>query len=300
MVRNGKISQAPLSCLKWIDDTPRLLGELDVPKFNNHQVFMWECPDLMKLGNKDIFIWSPQGKARETHQFQNNYHATYAIGQLNQHTFDAEYIAELDQGFDFYAPQTFSGLENKENTILLGWIGLPDLTYPTNQFKWHSALTMPREIQLKNNQLFQRPIKKIYENMTALSSLTLKGKMEVEHLDRAYLKFDAQNRSFTLDFFFNKAKEKLSLSYENGLICLDRHQSTQTELMIKFGSQRYCKVHELHTIEIFFDRSIVEIFLNNGEKTMTSRFFIADRENVIVTNRSLNIEIGFPKHIQYS
>ena len=282
-----------------LDDTPRLLGELDVPKFNNHQVFMWECPDLMKLGNKDIFIWSPQGKARETHQFQNNYHATYAIGQLNQYTFDAEYIAELDQGFDFYAPQTFSGLENKENTILLGWIGLPDLTYPTNQFKWHSALTMPREIQLKNNQLFQRPIKKIYENMTALSSLTLKGKMEVEYLDQAYLKFDVQNRSFTLDFFSNKAKEKLSLSYENGLICLDRHQSTQTELMIKFGSQRYCKVHELHTIEIFFDRSIVEIFLNNGEKTMASRFFIADRENVIVTNRSLNIEIGFPKHIQY-
>ena len=78
-------------------------------------------------------------------------------------------------------------------------------------------------------------------------------------------------------FLSNKAKEKLSLSYENGLICLDRHQSTQTELMIKFGSQRYCKVHELHTIEIFFDRSIVEIFLNNGEKTMTSRFFIADR-----------------------
>ena len=282
-----------------LDDTPRLLGELDVPKFNNHQVFMWECPDLMKLGNKDIFIWSPQGKARETHQFQNNYHATYAIGQLHQYTFDAEYIAELDQGFDFYAPQTFSGLENKENTILLGWIGLPDLTYPTNQFKWHSALTMPREIQLKNNQLFQRPIKKIYENMTALSFLTLKGKMEVEHLDRAYLKFDAQNRPFTLDFFSNKAKEKLSLSYENGLICLDRHQSTQTELMIKFGSQRYCSVHQLHTIEIFFDRSIVEIFLNNGEKTMTSRFFIADRENVIVTNRSLNIEIGFPKHIQY-
>lgn len=282
-----------------LDDTPSLMGELDVPKFNNHQVFMWECPDLMKLGNKDIFIWSPQGKARETHQFQNNYHATYAIGQLHQYTFDAEYIAELDQGFDFYAPQTFSGLENKENTILLGWIGLPDLTYPTNQFKWHSALTMPREIQLKNNQLFQRPIKKIYENMTALSSLTLKGKMEVEHLDRAYLKFDAQNRPFTLDFFSNKAKEKLSLSYENGLICLDRHQSTQTELMIKFGSQRYCSVHQLHTIEIFFDRSIVEIFLNNGEKTMTSRFFIADRENVIVTNRSLDIEIGFPKYIQY-
>ena len=63
---------------------------------------------LLKLGYKDVFIWSPQGKDREAHQFQNNYQATYAVGKLADLTFEAEYIGELDQGFDFYAPQTFS------------------------------------------------------------------------------------------------------------------------------------------------------------------------------------------------
>ena len=59
-----------------LEDTPRLLGELSLPAFDNKNVFMWECPDLLKLGDKDVFIWSPQGKDREAHQFQNNYHAT--------------------------------------------------------------------------------------------------------------------------------------------------------------------------------------------------------------------------------
>ena len=71
-----------------------------MPAFDNKNVFMWECPDLLKIGDKDVFIWSPQGKDRETHQFQNNYHATYAVGKLTDLTFEAEYIGELDQGFD--------------------------------------------------------------------------------------------------------------------------------------------------------------------------------------------------------
>ncbi|BFU59673.1 glycoside hydrolase family 32 protein [Rodentibacter abscessus] len=282
-----------------LEDTPRLLGELSIPDFNNQNVFMWECPDLFKLGDKDIFVWSPQGKDRETHQFQNNYHATYAIGHLNRNTLETEYIAELDQGFDFYAPQTFGGLENKQSTIMFGWIGLPDLTYPTDKFKWHSSLTMPREVHIENNRLYQRPIAKIYENMTALSKQRLQGKTSIQDLDRAYLKFNAQNQPFDLSFFLNEKGETLRLSYQNGLICLDRSQSTQTKLMEKFGMQRYCEISKLHNVEIFFDRSIMEIFLNDGEKVMTSRFFIENRENIVVSDRELDIEEGYPKAIQF-
>ena len=30
-----------------LEDTPRLLGELSLPAFDNTNVFMWECPDLL-------------------------------------------------------------------------------------------------------------------------------------------------------------------------------------------------------------------------------------------------------------
>ena len=282
-----------------LEDTPRLLGELSLPAFDNKNVFMWECPDLLKLSDKDVFIWSPQGKDREAHQFQNNYHATYAVGKLTDLTFEAEYIGELDQGFDFYAPQTFGGLDNQTCTVLFGWIGLPDLTYPTDKFKWHSALTLPRELRLEGTKIYQRPIAKIDENLTALSALHLDEKADIANLDRAYVKFEANNQAFDLTFFQNEKGQSLRLSYENGLICLDRSQSEQTELMEKFDTKRFCEIENLQTVEIFFDRSIIEIFLNHGEKAMTSRFFIENRENTIASNRPLDLMIGYLPAIQY-
>ncbi|HBO38746.1 MAG TPA: fructosidase [Pasteurellaceae bacterium] len=281
-----------------LEDTPRLLGELHLPAFDNHNVFMWECPDLFKIGNKDIFVWSPQGKHQETRQFQNNYHAVYALGQLSDLNFNAEYIAELDQGFDFYAPQTFAGLNNQTDTIMLGWCGLPDLTYPTDKYKWHSMLTMPREISVKNNKLYQRPCAKIYQNLTALESISVQDKVIIKDLDRAYLKFNANNQPFTLDFFSNDQQQTLTLHYEQNRLCLDRSFTQQTDTMEKFGDKRYCEISHLQQVEIFFDRSIMEIFLNDGEKVMTSRFFIANRENVLKTDRTLQIEVGYPKEIE--
>ena len=282
-----------------LEGTPRLLGELSLPAFDNTNVFMWECPDLLKLGDKDVFIWSPQGKDREKHQFQNNYHATYAVGKLTDLTFEAEYISELDQGFDFYAPQTFGGLDNKTHAVLFGWIGLPDLTYPTDKFKWHSALTLPRELRLEDSKIYQRPIDKIYENLTALSALHLDKKENIANLDRAYLKFEVNNQAFDLNFFQNEKGQSLRLYYENGLVCLDRSQTEQTELMEKFDTKRFCEIENLQTVEIFFDHSIIEIFFNHGEKAMTSRFFIENRKNTITSNRPLDLMIGYLPAIQY-
>ena len=276
-----------------LEDTPRLLGELSLPTFDNKNVFMWECPDLLKIGDKDVFIWSPQGKDREAHQFQNNYHATYAVGKLTDLTFEAKYIGELDQGFDFYAPQTFAGLDNQAYAVLFGWIGLPDLTYPTDKFKWHSALTLPRELRLEGTKIYQRPIAKICENLTALSAFHLNGKADIANLDRAYLKFEVNNQAFDLTFFQNEKGQSLRLSYENGLICLDRSQSEQTELMEKFDTKRFCEIENLQTVEIFFDRSIIEIFLNHGEKAMTSRFFIENRKNTMTGSRPLDLMVGY-------
>ena len=83
------------------------------------------------------------------------------------------------------------------------------------------------------------------------------------------------------------------------MVCLDRSQSEQTELMEKFDTKRFCEVENLQTVEIFFDRSIIEIFLNHGEKVMTSRFFIENRENTITSNRPLDLMISYLPAIQY-
>ena len=71
------------------------------------------------------------------------------------------------------------------------------------------------------------------------------------------------------------------------------------ELMETFGSKRFCEIANLQTVEIFFDRSIVEIFFNHGEKAMTSRFFIENRKNTISSSRPLDLTIGYLPAIHY-
>lgn len=267
-----------------LQDTPRLIGELSVQDFNNEHVFMWECPDLFQLGGKDCFVWSPQGKLREANRFQNNYHATYALGKLTDNVLVAESIDELDYGFDFYAPQT---VQNSDR-ILFGWVGLPDLTYPTDEFKWHSMLTMPRQISVENGAIKQRPIVKT----STLQAVELSG--EIANLDTSYLQIQVENQPLDLTFF-----GQLQLSYANGKVTLDRSQTEQTDWMLKFDSVRHCEVEKLERIDIYFDRSVVEIFLNGGEKVMTSRFFIRQRTNSVSASRPMTAKIAqvMPIHL---
>ncbi|AHG74159.1 SacC protein [Mannheimia sp. USDA-ARS-USMARC-1261] len=267
-----------------LNDIPRLVAELDVNGFDNSNVFMWECPDLFRLGGKDLFVWSPQGKLRESHQFQNNYHATYAVGQLNGNSLNAEHIEELDYGFDFYAPQT---VENSDR-IMFGWVGLPDLTYPTDKYQWHSMLTMPRKLSLQNGKVVQQPI----VNLGEQQAVEMSENVAIDDLDTAYLQISVGNQPLVLDFFSNEQGQKLTIRFENGVFSLDRSQSEQTELMEKFGTVRHCKIEKLDTLDIFFDRSVVEIFLNGGEKVLTSRFFIANRENSVKSSRPLQARVA--------
>ncbi|MEG9487875.1 glycoside hydrolase family 32 protein [Mannheimia indoligenes] len=267
-----------------LNDTPRLVTELDVNGFDNSNVFMWECPDLFRLGGKDLFVWSPQGKLRESHQFQNNYHATYAVGRLNGNSLNAEHIEELDYGFDFYAPQT---VENSDR-IMFGWVGLPDLTYPTDKYQWHSMLTIPRKLSLQNGKVVQQPI----VNLGEQQAVEMSKNVAIDDLDTAYLQISVENQPLVLDFFSNEQGQKLAIRFENGVFSLDRSQSEQTELMEKFGTVRHCKIEKLDTLDIFFDRSVVEIFLNGGEKVLTSRFFIANRENSVKSSRPLQARVA--------
>lgn len=267
-----------------LNDMPRLIAELAVNDFDNSNVFMWECPDLFRLGGKDLFVWSPQGKLRESHQFQNNYHATYAVGQLNGNSLNAEHIEELDYGFDFYAPQT---VENSDR-IMFGWVGLPDLTYPTDKYQWHSMLTMPRKLSLKNGKVVQQPI----VNLDEQQAVEISENFAIDDLDTAYLQISLENQPLVLDFFSNEKGQKLTMRFENGVFSLDRSQSEQTELMEKFGTVRHCKIEKLDTLDIFFDRSVVEIFLNGGEKVLTSRFFIANRENSVKSSRAVYAKVA--------
>ncbi|MBU5909282.1 sucrose-6-phosphate hydrolase, partial [Vibrio cholerae O1] len=81
----------------------------------------------------------------------------YILGKfdIEKLTYEHENFVELDNGFDFYAPQTF--LDEKGRRVLIGWMGLPEIEYPTDNEGWAHCLTIPRVLNVENGQLKQRP-----------------------------------------------------------------------------------------------------------------------------------------------
>ncbi|WRN72414.1 hypothetical protein UM582_09955 [Staphylococcus aureus] len=51
----------------------------------------------------------------------------------------------------YYAPQTF--LDEKGQRVLIGWMGLPEIEYPTDNEGWAHCLTIPRVLNVENGQL---------------------------------------------------------------------------------------------------------------------------------------------------
>lgn len=70
-------------------------------------------------------------------------------------------IKLFDRGFDFYAPQSFE--DESGRRILIGWMGIPDADYtnPTEEAGWQHALTIPRELSVRDGKLIQEPIEEL-------------------------------------------------------------------------------------------------------------------------------------------
>ena len=69
---------------------------------------MWECPDVIRLTGKDVFVWSPQGLEPHGDACHNVFQTVYQLGTFTQ---DGRFVAddphslvELDAGFEYYAP----------------------------------------------------------------------------------------------------------------------------------------------------------------------------------------------------
>ncbi len=60
-------------------------------------------------------------------------------------------IIELDNGFD-YALKRFRWKKASTST-LIGWMGLPEIEYPTDNEGWAHCLTIPRVLNVENGQL---------------------------------------------------------------------------------------------------------------------------------------------------
>jgi len=254
-------------------------GELE---FTDKEMgFMIECPNLLVTKDAALLIFCPQGLEPAICSYQNIYPNTYVIGD----SYDSEAnsliqptaLKNLDEGFDVYATQAFQAPDNR--LLSISWVGLPEIDYPTDQEEWAHCLSSVKELLIKDKKLYQRPV-------AEMKQLRVGEAIEFNQDSDSFFETDTNQYELMLSFdplscgtltlFTNKEQNKgltINFDSQHGKITIDRSQAGAV-FGEEYGFVRSFSVEQKPLeLQIFVDSSIVEIFINEGEKVATMRVF---------------------------
>ena len=234
--------------------------------------YMWECPNLFTIDDKDILVFCPQGLKAQKYQYQNLYQAGYLIGQFNPDTLEFTHgeFHEFDMGFDFYAPQV---LVHENRHILIGWVGMPDKLqdYPTINDGWVHSLTLPRELILKNDKLYQRPISELNELNQNTTTKINTDKISLSTNKKLEISIPLKDiSSWQGKLKFNDEYILLTYDKNTSVFTIDRNQ-------LKLGGkgirQFLVKAQDELNLSVYIDNSIIELYLQDGEYYATFCYY---------------------------
>ena len=227
--------------------------------------YMWECPDQFVLGSNTYLSFSPQGIRAQKYRFQNVYSSGYLAMETGVFT-------EWDNGFDFYAPQSFEAPDGRR--LFIGWMGIGDIPYfnPTTALGWQHCLTLICELTVRQDGRLLRNLVAEYEKLRGQSCDITDGKScDTE------LPFELVGK--TDKAFSAELANVLTLVYNNG------------EAVLQFTGDagcgrttRYARLAGCDDIRLIADKTSCEIFLGGGEIVFSSRMYPADTNVRLITH----------------
>lgn len=252
---------------------------------------MWECPDFFTIDDRDIIIMSPQLLESDGDKYCNLHSSVYILGHcdLENCSFNYDTIDEIDGGFDFYAPQTT--VDEKGRHIMIAWMQMWERKLPTHakNHGWAGAMTLPRELKIINGKLYQFPVEEIKEyrtNHVFYKNLTVKDSLSLEGIEGQGIEFeveiDAQAATrFGVKILKNEENETVMyFDKEEGNFIFDRSKNGEELVGSETNySKRGIRKMPIKLLEnrlklrVFIDRCSVEVFIQDGERTMTSTVY---------------------------
>jgi len=236
--------------------------------YGNHDG-VWECPDLIKMGNKWVLLCNinpggPYGGSA----------TQYFVGQFDGHKFTCESAPTvtkwLDYGKDQYATVTFNNAPNGR-IVAIPWMS--NWQYgnhvPTLQFR--SANGLPRELGLFSYQgesyISVKPSPEVF---AAFSNKTSTKLQPASYIEVTNIK---GNASITLK---NNQNEEVVMVYDakKGTFSMDRNQSGVSDFSSEFKAVTTSPTYgAISGLQIFVDKSSVEVFDVDGKMAMTNIVF---------------------------
>jgi beta-fructofuranosidase len=243
-----------------------LATELSKAKTKETEGYMWECPDFFHLDGKDILLMSPQGLEADGDRFRNLNQTGYLLGNVEDNKLQHDGFVEIDNGHDFYATQTMLTPDGRR--VMIAWMNAWDSPMPEIEDGWAGALTVPRELSVKDGYILQKPVREL---MGLRQDVLLDGSLEPQR-DYALGRLAELELTFTqqvsgLLLLLTDGEKSLQLSLEpNGRFVLNRNTENGERAAV-LRSQAPLKV------QIFIDRSSAEVFVADGELTFTERIY---------------------------
>ncbi len=261
--------------------------------YADHLADMSECPDVFALDSKTVLIVCEMGADASLYGAPQV--TLYTVGHEENGRLCAEKPLRLvDQGLDFYAPQTMLAPDGRR--VLIGWALSWSHVMPTHTLGhgWAGMMTLPRECTLDaNGALCQKPIRELQSlrrDEVHVENLAVSGKAALPQLagkqremDIAIDLKDAQSVSLHL---METGDERFTISYDRSCETLRVDRSLCGHPLtadLSPEKKPWCEAKvplkdgKLH-LHIFVDVSIVEIYADEGRAAMSCLAFPKSEE----------------------
>jgi len=254
--------------------------------------YMCECPDMIRLGEKYILIVSRQEKKKKNGIEKDSCHAVWISGEFSKEkgtfTPDNEGI-RLDDGFDFYAPQSF--IDKNKRTLYMAWMGGGEYDYQMSQLSvkdgWLHSFTYPKEFIYENNLLYQKPIKELE---------LLRVSKTQESIEDEKLNLEVKDHCEEIEFILNNQKD-FKIDILGAVIVLyDSHEKLlkieRLNWLTGEFDKRVLSINEdLNNCRMLIDNSSVEIFINDGKRVISMRAYFKNNSIEIETKGKLQLNL---------
>ena len=230
---------------------------------------VWECPDLLKMGDKWVLICNinPGGPFGGS--------ATqYFVGSFDGHKFTCESKPEvtkwLDYGKDHYATVSFSNAPDGR-IVVLPWMSNWQYAnqVPTQQYR--SANGLPRDLGLYSyngeDYVSVKPSPEVFAAFEKKPS----GRLQpAAYIEVTNIK---SNASIVLS---NDKGERVTMVYDgkNSTFSMDRTESGVSDFHSDFKAKTVAPTNGvIKSMQIFIDRCSIEAFDTEGKVAMTNLVF---------------------------
>lgn len=230
---------------------------------------VWECPDLLKMGEKWVLICNinPGGPFGGS--------ATqYFVGSFDGHKFTCESKPEvtkwMDYGKDHYATVSFSNAPDGR-IVVLPWMSNWQYAnqVPTQQFR--SANGLPRDLGLYSyngeDYVSVKPSPEVFAAFEKKPS----GRLQpAAYIEVTNIK---SNASIVLS---NDKGERVTMVYDgkNSTFSMDRTESGVSDFHSDFKAKTVAPTNGvIKSMQIFIDRCSIEAFDTEGKVAMTNLVF---------------------------